>query len=418
MEKISKSSLAEKLYMIILIISYLLSGIGLIKDGKYGAFSVITTGLVIGLGYVYTYNLYRFMRRDTYEKSKIHFTINYNKLNWFMLIYMLIMITYGIRTGDGAAETGNLTSSSIFASLWGPDSIFMLYYCLCRDDFKCFARINAIVYVLYKILLGWSGIVLLVAILELYFIFKQRNINIIKTVIITIAAYIAGGTVYAFLYPLKYSIRYGIPYNIANKLTIMEGITNLSNRLAHYLESTLFMSSNTDKVVSLYAHSGKLAEFRSLFRPIIPSAIMHNKIFSNIGSCIYNAQSGYTGINITDNVGILYYYKLLIKCDPVSFLLCTVMFIFLIFLLKKIYNWFQTKPGQFNIIYFWIFFNSYSICGTLENWITNSYIKIVFFIPLFFALGIIKINITHKNYLYKREKNYEGIANISPRTIK
>ena len=383
--------MAEKIYIIFLIVSYFFSGIKLIQDNKYYIEEVLYIGVIVALGFFYTLFLYRRIRKDTYARNRFVFNVNYRRFNNFMIIYLVIMILYGIRTGDGAAEAGGLFSSSIFASLWVPDSIFPLYYCVCREKYKIRARIVAVLYVLYKIFLGWSGVVLFIAVLELYYVYKDRKIDSTKTILITIVAYIFGGGLYGVLHPLKYSIRFGTSFNISDRLSIMEGISNLANRIAH-LESTLYVHENIDKVINLYQSQGIIfPEFMAIFRPLIPSFIMKNKIFSSIGSCIYNAQSGYSGINITNNVGILYYYKLLLKCDAISFVLCIFTFLIFLCLLKKVYNCFQIQKGQFDILYFWILVQGYSICGTIENCLSNSYIKIVFFIPLFWVLGIIKV---------------------------
>lgn len=391
MEKTNKISLAEKVYSIILVVSYMFSGAYLIMQKKYNIEEILFIGIIVFMGYLYTWKMYLFVRKDTYKRNKIRFVVNYKKLNWFMIVYMFIMIIYSIKTGDGAAESAKLNSSSIFASLWVPDAIFAFYYCMCRERYRRPARFVAILYTLYKILLGWSGVILLVAILELYYIFKNRKIDILRTFFITVIAFIGGGTLYAFMHPLKYAIRYGTVYNFKDHLSILEGIANLANRIAH-LEATLYVNSNLKKVIDIYKGQGVgLAEFKAIFRPLVPSRLMRSKIFSSIGSCIYNAQSGYSGINITNNTGILYYYRLLFECDLLSFWFCAFMFVLFVWMLKKMYNAFQTTPGQFNIIYFWLFVQGYSICGTIENWIANSYIKIIFFIPLFLMLGIIKI---------------------------
>lgn len=382
-------SVAEKLYIIILTVSYTASGIYLLSMGLYNAESVILCGLVIAIGYWYALQLSNLIGRDSYHKRRLYFEINYKRFNFFMTIYLLIMIIYGIKTGDGAAQKAELQSHSIFASLWVPNSIFTFYYCLCREKYKTFTRINAVIYILYRILLGWTSVLLLVAIFEIYYLFKNKNINIFKVVGITVLSFVGGGFLYSILYPLKYSIRYSVPFGFSNRLSFLEGLNHLTNRIAH-LDVSLFVNNYSNAVVQLYKQQNVTTpEFQAIFRPLIPGFLMKEKIFSSIGSCIYNARSGYRGINITDNCGILYYYKLLIQCNVLDFILCGLMFVFFVWLLKILYNMFQTEPNQFQILYFWMFM-SYGTCGTLENWIANSYIKIIFFIPLLVVLGVIK----------------------------
>ncbi len=385
-------SFSEKVYLLMLLISNIISGIYLLVMGKYDIWSILGCSCILVIGYIYSLKLFDFINRDTYQRKRVHFEVNKRRFNIFILVYLIIMIIYSFRTGDGAAEIGNLHSSSIFASLWVPDSIFLFYFCFNREEHKIFVRINSVVFILHKILLGWSGQILIIALFELYYLYRDRKANFLKVGVIIIAAFLGGGVLYSYLYPLKYSIRYGLPFSLSNHLAIGDAINKLAVRLAR-LDVSLFVDNNYDTIIKLYRNQGvELAEFVSIFRPIVPSALMKNKIFSSLGSCIYNAQSGYRGMNITNNCGIMYYYRLLAQADILSFFLCIFMFIIMFWLLKKVYNAFQTEPGQFRFLFFWIFM-AYASCGTLENLIANSYIKILFFIPLLFVFKIIRIMI-------------------------
>lgn len=386
--------MTERIYIRVIFVSYLFVSVGLILSGQYSIANVLVTLFVTFLGYLLAYAIYKAMCKDTYHKNRIRLAINQNRFNYFMFFYLLIMIVYSLKTGDGKAEGANLHSSSIFASLWVPDSIFGFYYFTCREEHKKFTLINAGVYLIYKVLLGWTGAILGLFLYELYFRLKDKKIDRIKILLLATFVLVVGGIAYSYISPLKYSIRYGIPYSSANRLPVLEGITKLASRL-NRLETTLFVNDNISDIVSRYRAQGvELLEFKSAFRPIIPSFIFKNKIFSNIGSCIYNVKSGgYNGINITDNCSILYYFRLLLKSDFTSFLLCILLTVICFWFFKYLANMIQTKPGQYNFLFFLFFIDLWSCCGSLENAIMSSYIKFVFFIPLLMILGVGKLKV-------------------------
>lgn len=386
--------MTEKIYIGVILISYVFVSMSLIISGAYPIETVLVTLFVTFLGYLLAYKIYKTMCRDTYEKNRLVFVINHKRFNYFMFIYLIIMIIYSIKTGDGKAEGANLHSSSIFASLWVPDAVFGFYFFSCREDYKKFTWINTGLYLLYKILLGWTGAILGLLLYELSFRLKEKRVDLLKILLGAIVTFVAGGIAYSFASPLKYAIRYGIPYSSANRLPIIEGVTKLAGRL-NRLETTLFVNENISEIVNRYRMQNiSLLEFKSAFRPIIPSFIFKNKIFSNIGSCIYNVKSGgYNGINITDNCSILYYFRLLFKCDFASFLLCILLTVICFYLFKYLSNMIQTKPGQFNFMFFLYFIDLWSCCGSLENTIMASYIKFVFFIPLLWVLGVGRLRI-------------------------
>lgn len=386
--------MTEKIYIRVILISYIVVAVGVLISGEYSAGTVLVTLLVTLLGYLLAYKIYKIMCRDTYEKNRLRLVINQSRFNYFMFIYLIIMIIYSIMTGDGRAEGANLHSSSIFASLWVPDAVFGFYFFTCREEHKKFTWVNAGLYLLYKIFLGWTGAILSLFLYELSFRLKNKKINLLKVSFGAVATFVAGGIAYSFASPLKYSIRYGMPYSSANRLPIIEGITKLASRL-NRLETTLFVNDNITEIINRYQIQNiSLLEFKSAFRPLIPSFIFKNKIFSNIGSCIYNVKSGgYYGINITDNCSILYYFRLLFQCDFASFILCILLTAICFWFFKYLSNMIQIKPGQFNFMFFLFFIDLWSCCGSLESAIMNSYIKFIFFVLLLWVLRVGKLHI-------------------------
>ena len=390
--------MAEKIYLCIVATAYMLSASIIVINNEYSLEKVVSTLLMILMGYIVGYFVYKKMCKNTYEKNRLVLAIDKHKFNIFMFIYMIIMIIYALKTGDGKAESQNLFSSSIFASLWVPDGIFSFYYFKCREDYKKQTLVNTILYLAYKMLLGWTGVILIVFLYELSYRLRNKKYNLLKVAAISAASLIGGGVLYKYLYPLKYMIRYaGTGFNgVVKNLTMLEGIKNLASRL-NKLRTTLFVNKNIDAIVDRYVSQRiDLLEVKSAFRPIIPSELFKNKVFSNIGSCIYNTESGYSGMNITDNCSILYYYRLLFKCDYLSFFISILLTVFIFWLFKYMTNMIQDKPGQFDFLFFIFIFTGWCVCGSLENLIMQTYIKFIFFIPLIMLTGVGKLRIRRR----------------------
>lgn len=384
--------MAIKLYLLLMLLSNVIMGINIIVNGYYSAGEVAFVFLTTLTSYVIAYIIFYKINRKDYEKNKhILFEVNYRRLNFFATAFLLIMIIYSIRSGDGYAESGNLSSSSIFASLWTVDSFFPMYYCISRGKYPRWTMLNAGIYLVYKILLGWSGSVLMVAIFELHFRFKNKKICIWKAGLITAAALIAGAFIYSYLYPLKYSIRYAMPFSLNDKLNFGDAIDKLMKRFSR-IDITLFCNNNMEKIQYLYqSQKINFLEIKATFRGLIPSFIFKNKYFSSLVSCVHNAQSGYKGINITGSPSLLHYIVLLFYCDKTSFIGCCILYFVFLFIIVKMCKSFQIESYQFQIYYFWLVVHSLSINGSLETGIVTWGLKFIFFIPLFIVFAVIKV---------------------------
>ena len=189
---------------------------------------------------------------------------------------------------------------------------------------------------------------------------------------------------------------------MSDKLSLSEGVYQLTKRF-NRLTTTMFVQENIKSIVWKYNEQNVfLSELKSYFRPLVPEQIMHNKIFSGITSLVYNAETGYAynGINITDGPDLPFYYWILIKCGILEFFLNIILLIFSLYIVKFICNCFQNQNKQFEIMFFWICAN-YINSGSLEQTFAQSYIKILFFIPLLWVLGVIKIS-------YRRKKRIKS----------
>jgi hypothetical protein len=318
------------------------------------------------------------------------------------------MCIYAFLTGDGRANSVSITSSSIFASLWQVDGIFLYYYSIAHKEDSKSVYIISLLLLIYKLICGFTGYVFTLVIFELQFR-RKRKINGFKMPIYILASYIVGGELYSLLFPLKFAIRYGTEFDWSKRLSFTEGLNKLCERFSH-LNTTLYTRSNLIRLIKRYTiQKIDMIETRAFFRPLIPSFLYKNKVFSNIGNTVHNDMTGYTRINGTDSPDILTYIQFLVKSDFMDFIGWFFLLVISLLIIRYICCCFQTYKGQFDMLYFWIIVNGLSICGTLETLFSNTYLKIIFFIPLLWVLGVIKI--------YKKESSInENITDCSAGT--
>ena len=79
--------MTEKIYIGVILISYVFVSMSLIISGAYPIETVLVTLFVTFLGYLLAYKIYKTMCRDTYEKNRLVFVINHKRFNYFMFIY-------------------------------------------------------------------------------------------------------------------------------------------------------------------------------------------------------------------------------------------------------------------------------------------------------------------------------------------
>lgn len=384
--------MAQTIYAWILFISYIFATISEIKTKEFPVSSIIVSDIYIALGFLVGLLIYKNIKTDTRATRNFEIHINYNAFHKFMSLFLIIATFYCIYTGDNFALRGNTNSSSPIASLLQVDGIFVFYYCSCHEDNRSFTLFNGILYVLYKIILGYAGAILSVFFLELYYRTKDRNFNQVKVGVLAALALIGGGMLYSVVYPLKFAIRYNKEFNLSDRITLYEGISNLCLRFSH-LHTDLYVRNHFQDFIYAYKRQNIfMMEFKSIFRSLIPSAIFKNKYFYAIGTLMHNLPSGMNIYNGSDCSGILEYLHLLITVDPLSFIGWIIVFVICTAFIKSVCTWLQTYDGQFDYFYFDLFFVEFSTLGNLGALFTDTYIKVIFFIPLLFVLGIFKVD--------------------------
>ena len=204
----------------------------------------------------------------------------------------------------------------------------------------------------YEILCGWTHPILKVVFLELFLRIKENRGSFVKTIrriicgmnsTVTIVAVLFGAGIYRYMYSLKNLIRFGYSFM---PLGFMEGLERLVSRFSSY-PVTVVAVQNHKVIADLFNEQGLwYAESASLFRGLLPSAIMKNKSFRVMGNIVL--QSIYPGLGNTtgSNYCVWVLWWNLLESDFFGFLLFLVVFILGIWVSKKIIYMFDDGSGN------------------------------------------------------------------------
>ena len=380
--------MSQKIYLFICLFSNIYIFFDELIKQDFSIYHIIWGSISLLLSYILCYFIFQKFKNLKLGNPKYFFKINYSRFNYFMFIYGIIMIIYSLIYDDFKAGGMVVTSSSIFASLFPYNGIFYYYYCICRKDYKKSVYINTGLFFFYNLINGYVGIIMILFFYELHFLFQNKTISSFKCFIYSFGSTILGIFAYSFFSPIKWSIRHGADFKV---LSLSDSADKLLSRISH-LHTTIFSIENIDFIKESYLQQEiALMEFKTYFRPIIPSFIFKNKLFHSVGNIIHNKLYNYTRTNGTDSPSILTYLNVLGKCDFISFLGWLILTVFSLLMIKYICNKLQSYEGQFDMLFFWLIVATLSICGNLETLFSNSYIKIVFFIPVLFFMKIIKL---------------------------
>lgn len=387
--------MVEKAYVLLIMISNTIEAFVLRNEG-YDFSSILLWYLITILTYVIAYRFY--IKTRIIKKNKgFYFDVKVNRLNWFFMFLVITRIAYSLLTGYGLAESTASTSGSILFSLFSIHSIFMIYYCIARreKDRKIY-WINIGLYVLLRMVEGYTGVLIIITVCEFYFRLKDRrwyNRSFSPKVlggIIGIETFvlIVGGYLYSFLRPFKYALRLGTPYE---KLTYSMGVSYLVQRFST-LSSSVRVASHYEDVVRFYQSQVDFAEIKAFFRPLLPRAVMPVKEFFSVGSAVAAVPSGIYNFGISDGVGVVEHAKILLDSDFTTFIIWLNLYILAIVFIRYIIRIFQKEPGELNMLYFF-FCIAFVESGNLETMFSQTHLKVLLFIPLMWFLRIIKIKI-------------------------
>lgn len=309
------------------------------------------------LSYFLVYKFYFFfIKNKKLTKTYINLDKNiYKFLDYFFSFWVMVNIIYlaiGLTCPAGSYKLSRVT---FIIHLLPIDILFVIYYILNRNQNNEIIYItNIILYLVLQLAKGWTGIILKIFFLEMYFRTKQK-IHL-KFLLLIPIIFISGVVLYQFAYPLKQAIRYGLSIYI---LPFSEAFVLLLNRLSMMGNMLAIFQYHSDILNLLNSFYPMNFEILKFFRAMIPSFIA-TKIFplevtyyGTIGSILWIFKTGVTplyeqfiGFGPT-LVGTSY---LLLLRNPIELILFYLFAILVVFYTKFILDLFRNQD-----IYFLLF---------------------------------------------------------------
>ncbi len=344
--------MTAKIFFLLSLIPVLWAGaLMIVKDQYVGepSGSVITFGsldiFLILLLYLILYALIWLIYKGIFCKKTvtlsffptIHFNVTKVHFVFFaVLCFQLFALLYEGAGKDIVNPASPVSHSILYniSNIFHTDSFILIYYLFCRDGKKIY-RLNILLYLIFRVMCGWTGDILTIAILELFcqerekgYIYNIiRRIGIYKSMVIF---FLGGALLYTIFYPLKFSIRYGVDYadlmglifSSSYSLDYWDAAEKLISRLSFFPTAVLGFQ-NADLIADLYQSTGIfLSETLSFFRPLIPSFIFDYKdsiypIPALLASSEYSIYI--PDMNSSTNAGFIAYNYILFQCDPIDY---------------------------------------------------------------------------------------------------
>lgn len=398
--------MAERFYLGIYVISLLVIGIATMITGEtYGEARDVHIDpagiLVLLLVYLSMYWLAWHFYKKTYDRMPAikgfpRLEINKRRIHAFYFCCLAIRL-FGLLNFHFGRVGGNVTTSfSFLFNLIKFNEFFPIYYVAARDKKRKLYWANIALYAVVRTVEGWSGWILTVAILELYFRIKEtgwirRFFKRVGPLAVSAAAIIGGGMAYYFMYPLKMWIRNG--GNFAwYRLSLWGSLRALVERFCNF---AVFTSAwqNADGIAQLYHAQGiPLSEFKTTFLSIVPSFLMRDKEIRPLGNLVKQVMWPDLGMGTGTGFGFLMYWYTLLRCSLPDFLICAVFFTAGLILSFSIIKAFDNEEHDMRIAYF-LFLIGIVNASSMSATIGYGYVAALYLIVIMIAFGVIKVRV-------------------------
>ncbi|WP_155762710.1 oligosaccharide repeat unit polymerase [Photobacterium kishitanii] len=269
---------------------------------------------------------------------------------------------------------------------------FYVYFLLLRpkiNSFKMIFIINIILFSALKLSQGWSGFVFALFFLELFYRFNNRSSlkNILYIMIAPLLILLLGGALYSKVYVIKNEIR-NTP---VDEISISDGVEHLANRLS-YLPIAIGAVQNKSKIVSLYkSDSQDFKEFKSIFRPLVPSFLFSNKDFRTLNNVAMQSYYPTISKGTSSNFGLPLYVYILYCISPMESLFYLGVAVIFIYFTKIFFDFVSITPGQLDFLVLMALFNLMSI-GSLEVVFSYGFFSNLTFLVIAIFFGAFKLS--------------------------
>lgn len=395
--------MAEKITIMLYIISHTVLALYMMFNRKYAGeakgintlmvdnLSIFTLLLVTILGYIILYWFYKKTRlkKPCFKFLLLNLELNIRKMHYFFFILVVAQLLFFIYTGVGRVYGSATSSISFIFSFLSVDSLFLFYYVLGREKRKIYL-LNILLFSALELMRGWTGFILDILVIEMYFYFKNRKKNILDPILISTiptALILFGGKIYQYVFQFKNYIRYNSWFL---KIDYIEGLVQLTSRLSFFpLSVSVFQNFRIIKELYL-AENIFLKDIQAMFRPLLPRFIMPFKEFRTLNNAFKQAIYYDITNKTSANVGFIGYTFQLFYTEfftgVVWLFLMTMMFLIISSIIRSA----EQYKGQLNILYFLLLINIYQI-ATLETVYSYGYIRLFYLIPFMFLFKIIRV---------------------------
>jgi|GEM_PF-6370838 len=365
--------------------------------------------------YLSVYKFYiLFIKEKRLIKSNLNLNIHlYKFIDYFFLLLLLLNILFFIMGASNVAGSYKPNSISFVLHLISIDAIFPIYYFLNRNrNNKIIYITNILIYFLFQIAKGWSGIILQIFLFELYF--RSRQKISYKFLLLLPLLFVGGIFLYQFVFPMKLAIRaHGSILDIKpiSFVTAAGLLTGRLSMMGNLIAIFQYKSDILNLLNNFYPLNFEILKF---IRIQIPSFIASNLFSYNIfrygmvGSALWLFKTGQLPmrgvIEVSgDGPTLLGTSYLLFLRNPLELILFYLFTFFVIFYIKIILDTFKSKdiyfPFFISLIYFVHEAGEVAAFGVLFSSLTT------FFAVILFAKAILYIlkNKSQINKVYDKK---------------
>ncbi len=334
------------------------------------------------------------------NRKRLRFKLN-NRVHWFVLVLLILETFFTIKTFNGIVGQTSTAQGSLISNIFNALKItaFMpIYYIAMRDGRRKIYWVNIVVWIIYELICGWTGVILEVAFIEFYLRVRE-NPNSYLTVlsyklsgIFAIGVTLIGGFIYKYAWVLKNTIRKG---SSVDKISYFAGLSKLVSRFTSFPLSVVAVQ-NHDEIVELYKLQGfRFADVIAILRPLLPRSIMPVKNFRTLNNIVI--QSMYHDIKNTtsSDYGLVFMMHNLLSASFLDFIIYTIVALVCIIISKKIIYAFDDGTGKVDILYFFLVFWVLTGCS-LESIFGYGYFGLIYLIPVMIILGLVKVTYVHE----------------------
>jgi len=399
---------ATKIFISIYVWALTISFIRVVITGSYGG-ELCTFN--VGFGQVELYGLYILnlmsflfiyfaykLASSIHINAHVKFKINSKLLTHVIFVVCFLHILFVTMTGVGRVGSGNKNDVSFLFNMLDPKYIFPLFYVLVKSDGAYYAKTKVkfyavvVSYCILKIVQGWSGYLLLIALLEAHFFFKNRQYSKCNEAMIVMVAplilMVAGGLIYKHAYEVKTYIR-----GAQEEISYGEGVDKFVNRLTFFPNSLGAIERHSD-ISNLYTEQGVgFKEVKGIFRPVLPSLIVGDKSYRSINNL--SVQAFYPDVTAVtgSDIGLLAYTLVLLNIDVGEWAVWFAITATLTFLYKVFLDALGGK--EFNILMFLLFLKV-GYTASLEFVFGYGYLGLLYWIVFSLLSGVMNIQVQRR----------------------